>query len=349
MKIKETLSYDDVLLVPQYSDIRSRTKNVDLKSNLDPNLQLNLPLIASPMDSISESSMAIAMNNAGGFAIIHRYNTLEEQINILKLFPKNQKIKAFAIGVTGDFLERAEQLINNGANLICLDIAHGHHTLMKEAIEKLKNKFSNTHLMAGNVATGEGYNDLASWGADSIRVGIGAGSICSTRTQTGFGIPMITSLDDCYQIKKYRSLEGLNIPIIIADGGIKNSGDCVKALAVGADFIIVGSLIAGSLETPGKVYTENGFTYKIYRGMASFEAQQNNRSGHMSMSPEGIAARVPYTGRSVIDIMKEVEGGIRSGLSYAGAINIEELRDNAVFIKQTSAGQLESSTHILRK
>ena len=248
---------------------------------------------------------------------------------------------AAAIGVTGDYLERAEMLVAAGATILCLDVAHGHHTLMKDALFSLKCKLSDeVHLMAGNIATREGFEDLVVWGADSVRVGIGGGSICSTRIQTGHGVSTLQSVMECSEVSR---LSGVGM---IADGGIKNSGDMVKALAAGAQMVMVGSLLAGTIETPGEaIKNKDGHEYKVYRGMASKEAQMKWRGKTSSL--EGISAFVPCKGPAS-QVVHELETGIRSGFSYCGARNINQLHLNAKFIKQTNASIGESGTHILK-
>ena len=341
--MKKTLSFDDVLLVPSYSDIKSRGE-VDLSVDMGGNLNLSLPIVASPMDSVSEDEMALAMADAGGISIIHRYNTIERQVELIKrVIAEHYPINVgAAVGVTGDYLERAYAIRAAGVNTICVDIAHGHHTLMKEALETLRNKFNNSlHIMAGNVATLEGFNDLADWGADSIRVGIGGGSICSTRLQTGHGVPTLQSVMDCAKSDRDARL--------IADGGIKTSGDVVKALAAGADAVMLGSMLAGTDETPGGVFVDkygDGLDYKVYRGMASRNAQMDWRG--KSSSPEGISTTVRYKG-PVLDVLQDLTGGIKSGFSYSGARTLSELHAKAEFIRQTLAGQSESNTHILSR
>ena len=220
-----------------------------------------------------------------------------------------------------------------------MDVAHGHHTLVRNALETLRDVFGDkVHLMAGNVATLEAFNDLADWGADSIRVGIGGGSICSTRIQTGHGMPTFQSILDCARSDRNAKL--------IADGGIKNGGDIVKALAAGADFVMLGSMLAGTDETPGEIFMSKNKRYKVYRGMASHAAQVDWKGSTNSL--EGISTTIPYKG-TVNDVFTELAQGIRSGLSYSGVNNLLELQAKARFIKQTSAGQFESSTHILRR
>ncbi len=334
----ESLSYNDVLLVPQYSDIKSR-KEVDVSSQLG-QLRFNLPIIASPMDTISEGPMASAMSTLGGLSIIHRYNTPTQQSEIIKNVTSTMPLATVggAIGTSGDYLERATALIKAGAKVLCIDVAHGHHILMKTALRSLRVTFgTKVHIMAGNVATLEGYNDLVDWGADSVRCNIGGGSICSTRVQTGHGVPGFHTIVDCARSDR-------NVPII-ADGGIRNSGDIVKALAAGADFVMLGSLLSGTDETPGDIINTRKGKFKAYRGMASKDAQVEWRGKTASL--EGIATTVPCKG-PVGDVLAELERGIRSGLSYSGARTIPELQAKARFIRQTTSGQNESGTHILR-
>ena len=336
--MKTTYSYDDVLIEPQYSSIRSRS-NIDITSNLGHGLSLGLPIIASPMDTVSETTMATATNSYGACAVIHRYNTIEDQVRMVKdaRAYADSVTAGGAIGVSDDMETRACALHDAGATFLCVDVAHGHHVLMREALQTLRGIFGrNYHIMAGNVATLEGINDLADWGASSVRVGVGGGSICSTRVQTGHGVPTLQSIMDCSKTDRDVA--------IIADGGIKNSGDIVKALAAGADAVICGSLFAGTVETPGDMFKDpDGFTWKSYRGMASKEAQIDWRGMYSSF--EGVATRVPTKG-SVCNILLDLEKGIRSGLSYTGARSIKEFQAKANFIMQTTSGLSESRAHI---
>ena len=348
MKIKghaaKGLAYDDVLLVPQYSDIKSR-REIHIGNTLTTHRDghytcaLDLPIIASPMDTISENEMGIAMWQEGGLAIIHRYNTIQEQLDIIDDVIYASANAAAAIGTSGDYLERARALIGGGVKILCVDVAHGHHILMKEALTSLRQEFGDqVHIMAGNVATLEGYNDLVDWGADSVRCNIGGGSICSTRIQTGHGVPGLQTIIDCA-----RSDRGAPI---VADGGIRNAGDIVKALAAGADFVMLGSLLSGTDETPGDVINTREGKFKSYRGMASKDAQIEWRGKTASL--EGIATTVTCKG-SVQNVLLELARGIRSGLSYSGARSIGELQQKAKFMRQTGSGQTESSTHILKR
>ena len=337
---KEALSFDDVLLIPQHSQVESR-KNVNISQNLDSNIKFKIPIISSPMDTITEVKMALAMASVGGLGIIHRYNSIEEQAAMVRsVASAGASNVAAAIGVTSDFEERSCALYDAGARILCVDIAHGHHVLMERALKTLKDIYGKSvHLMAGNVATLEGFNDLADWGADSIRCGIGGGSICSTRIQTGHGVSGLTTIFEC--AKSDRDAK------IIADGGIKNSGDIVKALAAGADFVLLGSLLSGTDEAPGEAFVgPSGGLLKDYRGMAS-TAAQNNWRGKIA-SNEGVVSTVPYKG-SVKEVLGELERGIRSGLSYSGANNLKKLRHKAVFCRQSAAARHESSAHILTR
>tara|TARA_Y100001938_G_scaffold150436_1_gene241323 strand:- start:963 stop:1991 length:1029 start_codon:yes stop_codon:yes gene_type:complete len=340
--VNKTLSYDDVLLVPQYSDIRSRSE-VSLETNLGNNLVLSSPVISSPMDTISEAPMATAIGRFGGSAIVHRYNTVQEQCNIIDMALGSAGVPiniGGAVGISDDYALRSKMLINAGVTFLCVDVAHGHHILMKEALKEIRDAVGpDVHIMAGNVATLQGVNDLSDWGADSVRCNIGGGSICSTRIQTGHGLPGLQTIFEC--AKTDRDVA------IIADGGLKTSGDMVKALAAGADAVMCGSMFSGTDETPGKVIEEqDGTRWKMYRGMASKEAQLNWR-GRFS-SHEGVSARVPYRG-TVNKLLEDIERGLRSGLSYSGARTIAELQSKAEFVIQTSAGLGESKTHILNR
>jgi IMP dehydrogenase len=373
--MKNSVCFDDVLLVPRYSTIRSRS-DINLSVKLENVTQpLRSPIISSPMDTITESAMALAMLRRGSLGIIHRFNDVSTQANMVSdVYEKFEEENcnmissiAAAIGVSGDYFERAQALYRAGARILCVDIAHGHHILMKDALQALRREFGDkVHLMAGNVATREGFEALADWGANSVRVGIGGGSICSTRIQTGHGMPTLQSVLECSSSDRDA--------LIIADGGIRTSGDMVKALAAGADMVMVGALLSGTAETPGDVHNEStsntqvyevimtdegtpewspeytgiisGRKYKQYRGMASQEAQIAWR-GYGS-SEEGVATTVDYKG-PVAPILDSLERGIRSGLSYSDAMTIADLQARSVFTKQTFSGVSESSTHILNK
>jgi len=340
-KTTNSLSYDDVLLVPKYSNIESR-KEIDIGSSLDKQIHLEVPIIASPMDTVTNSNLSSTMANLGAMAIMHRYNTPADQITqVMKVRDSNPRANiGIAVGVSDDYRMRVKLAKQAGVRLICFDVAHGHHVLVERAIKATRDEHGDLfHIMAGNVATVEGLNDLADWGANSIRVGIGGGSICSTRIQTGHGVPTFQSVLDCSQTD--RDVK------IIADGGAKTSGDIVKALAAGADFVMLGSLLAGTTEAPGElIYDKSGQSFKTYRGMASSEAQIEWRGATASV--EGIATVIPTKG-PLRDTVESLSLGIRSGFSYSGARNLAELQAKAKFVKQTVAGQSESATHILAR
>ncbi len=339
--MKETLSYDDVLLEPQYSDISSRSE-IDISVDMGAHLKLEIPIISSPMDTVTEGSMAMEMNKLGGLGILHRYNSIERQAEMVKEVKRKNGTLAVvgaAVGVTGDYLERATALLDAGCRVLCVDVAHGHHENVRKALQVLRGSFGeHVHIMAGNVATLEGFNALADWGADSVRCNIGGGSICSTRVQTGHGLPGLHTIFECAKTDR-------DVPII-ADGGIRSSGDIVKALAAGADVVMVGSLLAGTVETPGDLLHSynNTVRKKVYRGMASEDAQ-NDWRGHAS-SLEGVTTTVDFKGpvRGVVDRLSR---GVRSGLSYSGARSIAELQAKARFVRQSPASVTESRPHIL--
>jgi len=261
---------------------------------------------------------------------------------------KGRPLVGAAVGVKGDFMERTEALLEAGADVIVVDIAHGHSENALNTVRLIKKAFPNSELIAGNVATAHGTEDLIKAGVDAVKVGVGSGSICITRVITGSGVPQLTAVVDCAEVgKKY------DIPII-SDGGIRNSGDATKALAAGSSTVMVGSLLGGTDESPGSYVMKNGKRYKIYRGMASFYAslgRKTKETGSLDISEdlndyvaEGVEAMVPYKG-SVTDIIKQLTGGIRSGLSYCGANNIKQMQQNAEFIKMSTAGYAESQPH----
>ena len=472
MEFKEGLTFDDVLLVPKFSDITSRSQT-NLETKFSKNISLNIPLISANMDTVTESSMALAMAQQGGLGIIHRFLTIEEETNqILKVkrsgsvmienpyfigpdktvndaisymgekgvhgllvmdsesklvgiltrrdvvfesesnqlvkdimtkdvitaklginldeakqilhkhrieklpltddsglvkglitskditnienFPQASKDKkgrplvGAAVGVKGDFMDRTESLLEAGADVIVVDIAHGHSENAVNTVRHIKKAFPNSELIAGNVATASGAEDLIKAGVDAVKVGVGSGSICITRIVTGSGVPQLTAVLDCAKVGKKH-----DVPII-SDGGIRTSGDITKALAAGSSSVMVGSILGGTDESPGSFMTRNGKRFKIYRGMASFYASLGRKSkenGKVSFEDdlndyvaEGVEAMVPYKG-SVTDILKQLTGGIRSGLSYCGAHTIKQMQENAEFIKMSHAGYTESQPH----
>ncbi|MDE1861408.1 MAG: IMP dehydrogenase [Thaumarchaeota archaeon] len=261
---------------------------------------------------------------------------------------KGRPLVGAAVGVKGDFMERAEALLEGGADVIVVDIAHGHSDNAINTVRLIKKAFPNCDLIAGNVATAQGAEDLIKAGVDAVKVGVGSGSICITRVITGSGVPQLTAVMDCAEVGKKHGVP------VISDGGVRNSGDATKALAAGASTVMVGSLLGGTDESPGSFVMKNGKRFKIYRGMASFYAalgRKSKETGSVEMSEdlndyvaEGVEAMVPYKG-SVVDIVKQLTGGIRSGLSYCGADTISQMQQNAEFIKMSTAGYAESQPH----
>jgi len=342
----KVLSFDDILLVPQYSDIRSRSEidtSVKLKKN---NIEINLdiPIISSPMSTVTEAYMCNAINSLGGMGIIHRYNTITFQKKLVS-YIYNNNLKSAAVGVTGDFKERLSELVSEGLSIVCIDVAHGDHILVKEAIEYINNKYPNLFIIAGNVATASSYERLSEWGADAVRASVGSGSICTTRIQTGHGIPTLQAIIDCSNKRKELLLENKKAAYIIADGGIKNSGDIVKSLALGADIVMLGSMISGTKETPGKIISIDGKKMKKYSGMASKSAQKVWRGSYSSI--EGVSTQVPYKG-TISKVVNEIMSNVRSGMSYSGARSLCELRE-AQFVLQTQNAHSEGQPHIFRK
>lgn len=482
--VPEALTFDDVLLVPGQSDVIP--SEVSVQTQLTHHIPLNVPIISSAMDTVTESRMAIALAQQGGLGIVHRNLTIEQQseevdkvkrsesgmivdpvtmspddkvsdaVEMMRKYKisgvpitKNKKLVGIltnrdlrfetrldvpiskvmtsenlitvpvgttleqaeeilhehrvekllvvddqynlrglitvkdiqkklkyphaakdshgrlrvggAIGATGDFLERAQEMVRAKVDLIAIDSAHGHNTRVLEAIKTIKSKMPEIQLMAGNVATFEGASALLKAGADAIKVGIGPGSICTTRIVTGAGVPQITAIADCY-----RATRESGVPII-ADGGIKYSGDVTKALAAGASVVMIGSLFAGTDESPGETILYQGRPFKSYRGMGSlgamasgsgeryfqalsgpaksFALEEGSDSNRLAkMVPEGIEGRVPFRG-SVQMIVHQMVGGLRSGMGYCGCGTLLELHEKARFIRISSAGLRESHVH----
>ena len=476
------LSYDDVLLIPKKSSVNSR-KEVSTETRLTKNIKIKIPIVSANMDSVTESEMAIKMAQLGGIGIIHRFNTIQEQVAhvrrvkrysnaiienpvtisqdktltqakeimiknhvtgllvvddydgeligilttrdirfnppeqklvselmtskekliTLEVETKNKEIKnkAFvieeakkiliknkieklplvenrkivglitgkdihrrekypnasldhkhrlivgaAIGVKAEALERAEALVESNVDVLVIDIAHGHSDLVIETLKKLKTRFPNVEVIAGNVATAEGTRDLIEAGADAIKVGIGPGSICTTRIMTGAGYPQLSAVINCS-----KEADKYNVPVI-ADGGIKFSGDITKAIAAGTSCVMLGNLLAGTDESPGTAIIKNGKKFKVIRGMASFGAKlgrnisENNskKENIAEYTPEGVEATVPYRG-NVSEVINQLLGGVKSGMSYVGANKIDEIRGKAAFVRITNSGLKESHAH----
>lgn len=332
------LTYDDVLIVPQKSDVRSR-RQPELTTRLTKKISINMPFVSANMDTVTESPMAIAMNYAGAFGILHRFMSITDQVShVEKMKEAGLKNIGASIGVNDDIKDRAKALISSGVNIITIDIAHGHSVSMLETMKWLKDTYPDVELIAGNIATPQAARDLCEAGADAIKVGIGPGSMCTTRIITGCGVPQMTAISLCAEVAK-----DMNVPLI-ADGGIKTSGDIVKAFACGADSVMLGSILSGTLETPGLIRHGK----KEYRGMASKAAQVSWR-GEVpeGMAPEGEATFVAIKGH-VSDVISELAGGLRSGMSYINALKVEEICEKALFMEMTSMGYHESRAHGVR-
>ena len=343
--IKEALTFDDVLLLPRYSNILPAKTNIFLK--LTNKINLKVPFLTSAMDTVTESRMAIAIAKEGGLGIIHRNLNIKNQSKeVKKVKDKNLYVGA-AVGTNKEDIDRAKSLISHGVDLIVIDTAHGHSEKVLKTLSKIKKIIKKTPICVGNVATGDAAKKLYNSGADIIKVGIGPGSICTTRMVAGIGVPQISAI---MEVK--RALKKKNIKII-SDGGIKFSGDIAKALAAGADAIMMGSIFAGTDESPGKKFKVNGKIYKKYRGMGSIGAMsagsanryfQKNFKDKSKFVPEGVEGRVEYKGK-VSKIIYQLQGGLRSSMGYIGAKNLNEINKKAKFVKITKAGFYESMVH----
>lgn len=329
------LTFDDVLIVPAKSEVRSR-RDPQLTAKLTKKKNIETPIISANMDTVTEVDMAIAMDELGGVGILHRFASIEEQVKMVeKVKAAGGPIISASIGVGDDFQARAKALVGAGVNVMTIDIAHGHSVAMMEVMKWLKDCFPGLELIAGNMATPDAAYDLIQAGADAIKVGIGPGSMCTTRIITGCGVPQLTAIALCAEIA-----DEFDVPVI-ADGGLRTSGDIVKAFAAGASTVMLGSMLSGTIETPGEI--KNG--RKQYRGMASKAAQVSWRGGvPTGMAPEGESSFVNVKGH-VRDVILEITGGIRSGMSYVNATQLSEIREKARFIEMSGNGAAESRAH----
>jgi IMP dehydrogenase len=356
---KHALTYDDIQLVPAYSNIKSR-QTINLNTLVSRRYGLINPLVASPMDTVCELDMAFKMFLMGGVGCIHRFMSMDEQSEQIKMLKYkiygegfegpfedwgimyddwHAEIKQIpimaAIGVSEEDKIRATKLVEAGANILVIDVAHGHHQNVIDVVKWCKQNplFEKVDIIAGNIATIEAAMDLEAAGADGLRVGIGGGSLCTTRIKTGFGVPNVSCISDIARIA--------NVPIM-ADGGIRTSGDIAKALAVGANTIMIGSLIAGTSETPGQIIeTKNGL-YKKYRGLASLETKAIH--GQAQRNVEGESTIIPYKG-GVKYIITNLLDGVKSALSYAGANSLQNYHPDYVIV--SAAGMVEAKPHLL--
>lgn len=359
---KKGLTFDDVLLIPAESHVLPN--EVDLSVKLADNIKLNLPFISAGMDTVTESSMAIAMALQGGMGVIHKNMSIVAQAGEVATVKgvmlsgnftraavdeENKLLVAAAVGVTSDTFQRAQALLEAGANAIVIDTAHGHSAGVLRKIKEIREHFPKATLIAGNVATAEGTKALFDSGVDIVKVGIGPGSICTTRIIAGVGVPQITAIYDAASVAREYG------KTIIADGGIKYSGDIVKAIAAGGNAVMLGSMFSGTTETPGQIITDGDKKYKVYRGMGSIGAMAQSHGSSdryfqggvneaNKLVPEGIEARVEYKG-DVSDTIFQLIGGLRSGMGYVGARNIDELINKAQFVQMTNSGLRESHPH----
>ncbi len=347
--IKESLTFDDVLLLPQYSSIVPA--NTNISASLSKTINLKIPFISSAMDTVTESKMAIAIAREGGIGVIHRNLDIKKQCNEVKKVKKNLLKVGAAIGTSQKELLRAKNLIDVGADLIVIDTAHGHSKNVIMMLNKLKKFSSKITICVGNIATGEAAKLLYNSGADILKVGIGPGSICTTRMVAGIGVPQITAL---LNVKKAMNKKKIKI---VSDGGIKFSGDIIKAIAAGADAIMMGSIFAGTEESPGKKFKFKNKFFKLYRGMGSIGAMssgsseryfQKNHKDKSKFVPEGVESRVIYKGK-VSKIIYQLQGGLRSSMGYIGAQKLQDVTKKSKFIKITKAGFYESMVHSVEK
>jgi len=345
------LTYDDVLLLPDASDVVP--SEVSTRTQLTRSIWLDIPLVSSAMDTVTESAMAIAMAKVGGIGIIHRNLAVDDQVTHVKLVKGGGLLVGAAVGVGDDGYSRAVALIEAGADVIVVDTAHGHHRAVLDAIARIKKRYPDQDIIGGNIATRSGAQALINAGADAVKVGVGPGSICTTRIVAGVGVPQVTAI-----MEAAKACKKADIPLI-ADGGLQYSGDIAKAIVAGADTVMLGSLLAGCDEAPGDLVEIDGTKFKTYRGMGSLGAMQSrgekksySKDRYMQddvlaedkLVPEGIEGKVLYRG-SIEEVVHQLIGGLRSGMGYAGAETIQALQHKGRLIKITAAGLQESHPH----
>ena len=344
--IKEALTFDDVTLAPKYSEILP--SDVDTSIKLTSNIKLKVPLLSSAMDTVTESKMCIAIAEAGGIGVIHRNLNIKNQVAEIRKVKKKKLLVGAAVGAGINEFNRAKNILKENIDLIVVDTAHGHTKKVADIIKKIKKiKPKRTALCAGNVATTEAAKFLIKLGVDIIKVGIGPGSICTTRLVAGIGVPQLSA------IINVRNGLGKRKTSIIADGGIKFSGDIAKALSAGADAVMIGSLFAGTDEAPGRKIRKNGKLFKSFRGMGSLGAMSKREDSNRyfqedidaeKLVPEGVEGRVPYKGWA-INVINQLIGGLRQSMGYVGCKNIQEMKENSRFVEITNAGMTESHVH----
>ena len=339
--VTEGLTFDDVLLVPARSEVLPR--EVSLKARFSRNITLEIPFVSAAMDTVTEADMAIALAKEGGIGVIHKNMPAARQAEMVKTVACQGLKVAAGVGITEDVLERVAALREAGAAAVVLDSAHGHSKGVIDALKNIKAAFSDIDVVVGNIATAQAAKDLIAAGADALKVGIGPGSICTTRIVAGVGVPQLTAISDVAQ-----AAQGSGVPVI-ADGGLRYSGDIVKALAAGGDCVMCGSLFAGTDEAPGEVIEQDGCKWKTYRGMGSLDAMEAGSADRYfqknakKLVPEGVVAKTPYKG-SVGEVIYQLAGGLRAGMGYCGARNLDALRE-ASFVRITGSGMAESHPH----
>jgi IMP dehydrogenase len=340
MHVDTGYSYGDVLLVPQRSSIDTRD-DVDLSTYLTPDLELGIPLVSATMDTVTEADTAVALSRLGGIGVVHRFAPVEEQAReVGRVVDAGERCGA-AVGIDEDVVDRAGALLEAGAACLVLDVAHGHMERAIDAVARLDGEFD-APLVAGNVATAAGTTDLAAAGADCVKVGIGPGSHCTTRRVAGAGVPQLTAVDDCTDAARAQGVT------VVADGGIRSSGDAAKALAAGADTVMMGGFFAGTAEAPGEVVDVDGERFKRSRGMASAEANDDRSDKESTVdAEEGVEGLTPYRG-PLAEEVREFLAGVRSGLSYCGAHTIEEARRNARFVEVGAGAREREGAHSVR-
>ncbi|MFW6376965.1 MAG: guanosine monophosphate reductase [archaeon] len=339
MDVRTGLSYDDVLLVPQRSPVDSRS-DVDLSTELTSDVSLDLPLLSAPMDTVTEAETAIALSEVGGFGTIHRFLSIEEQAAEVRRASEAGAAVGAAIGITDGFLDRAEAVVAAGADALIVDVAHGHLEKCLDATASVRESFPEAELVAGNVATPSAVHDLVDAGVDAVKVGIGAGSHCTTRAVAGAGVPQLTAVDDCADAAREHGVR------VIADGGIRSSGDAVKALVAGADTVMLGRLFAATDESPGELIERTDGIYKRSRGMATTAANEarSDKTVEGHHVDEGVEGLTEYQG-TIAEVVEDFASGMQSGLSYCGGRTIDEARENAEFIKIEEGTQRRNSAH----
>ena len=344
--LKESLTFDDVTLVPQFSSILP--SEASIKTSLSTRINLEIPFLSSAMDTVTESKMAIAIAKEGGLGVIHRNLSIKKQCQEVKRVKNKNLMVGAAVGTSNEDILRAKKLIENEIDILVIDTAHGHSKKVLLTLNKLKKISKKIPICAGNIATSESAKALANEGADILKVGIGPGSICTTRIVSGIGVPQISAV---MEVKK--GLKGNKKVKIISDGGIKFLGDAEKALAAGADAVMMGSVFAGTEEAPGKKFKIKNKFYKSFRGMGSIGAMMDGSSGRYFQKnykdktkfiPEGVEGRVIYKGK-VGRIIYQLKGGLKSSMGYIGAKNIQSLQKKSKFVKITKAGFYESMVH----